>query len=229
MSRALFFEGINARFKARLTHVNVNYRYLDHELIYLLDNSDATVVIYQSEFQAQVDQIRDQLPGVKQWLAVNDGDPSSYEAMVATGDGSPTNLARSPEGLLFLYTGGTTCMSKGVMWQHHDLFTVLGAGGNWRDTPSYEDLDELMQPTQSQTSPANMRLPPIMHGTGLLSAIGAMASRSTCVTLASRSFNPEEALKFHEAVADALVVGITDEPGAINYGSRAAQPRLQAR
>ena len=71
-----------------------------------------------------------------------------------------------------------------------------------------------MQPTQSQTSPANMCLPPIMHGTGLLSAIGTMASGSTCVTLASRSFNPEEVLKFHEAVADALVVGITDEPGA---------------
>ncbi|SVE08266.1 uncharacterized protein METZ01_LOCUS461120, partial [marine metagenome] len=134
-------EGINASLKARLTHVNVNYRYIDHELIYLLDNSDATVVIYQSEFQAQVDQIRDQLPGVKQWLAVNDGDPSSYEAMVETGDGNPTNLARSPEALLLLYTGSTTCMSKGVMWQHHDLFTVLGAGGNWRDTPSYEDLD----------------------------------------------------------------------------------------
>ena len=133
MSRALFFEGINASFKARLT--NVNYRYIDHELIYLLDNSDTSVVIYQSEFQAQVDQIRDQLPGVKQWLAVNDGDPSSYEAMVETGDGCPTNLARSPEDLLFLYTGGTTGMSKGVMWQHHDLFTVLGAGGNWRGTP----------------------------------------------------------------------------------------------
>ena len=75
-----------------------------------------------------------------------------------------------------------------------------------------------------------MCLPPIRHDTSLLSAIGAMASRSTCVTLASRSFNPEEVLKFHEAVADALVVGITDEHlGPINYSSRAAQPRLQAR
>ena len=51
-------EGINASFKARLTHVNVNYRYIDQEQIYLLDNSDVTVVIYQSVFQAQVDQIR---------------------------------------------------------------------------------------------------------------------------------------------------------------------------
>ena len=110
--------------------------------------------------------------------------------MVETGDGCPTNLARSPEDLLFLYTGGTTGMSKGVMWQHHDLFTVLGAGDNWRGTPSCEDLDELMQPTQSQARPANMRLPPIMHGTGLLSAIGAMASRSTCVNTSVPELQP---------------------------------------
>ena len=210
-----YSEGINAGFKARLTHVNVNYRYINHELIYLLDNSDACVVIYQSEFQTQVDQIRDNLPGVKLWLAVNDGNPSSYETMVEAGGGDPINLARSPEDLLFIYTGGTTGMPKGVMWQHHDLFTVLGAGGNWRiGIPPCDDLDELMQRAQSLPRPVNMPLPPIMHGTGLLSAIGAMASRSTCVTLASRSFNPGEALKFHEAVADALVVGITDEPGA---------------
>ena len=191
-----YSEGINAGFKARLTHVNVNYRYIDRELLYLLDNSDAKVVIYQSEFQRQVDQIRDQLPKVKHWLAVNNDEQSNYEEMAEAGDGRSTNLTRSAKDLLFLYTGGTTGMPKGVMWQHHDLFTVLGSGGNWRiGIAPCEDLEELMQRAQSQPRPVNMPLPPIMHGTGLLSAIGAMASGGTCVTLASRKFNPEEALK----------------------------------
>ncbi|HCC45254.1 MAG TPA: acyl-CoA synthetase, partial [Gammaproteobacteria bacterium] len=127
-----YSEGINAAFKARLTHVNVNYRYIDHELIYLLNNSDASVVIYQAEFQTYVDKIRKQLPGVKHWLKVDDGKPGSYESMVESGEGTPIGLTRSPEDLMFLYTGGTTGMPKGVMWQQHDLFTVLGAGGNWR-------------------------------------------------------------------------------------------------
>ncbi len=191
-----YCEGINAGFKARLTHVNVNYRYIEHELIYLLDNSDASVVIYHSEFQSQVDQIRNQLPAVKHWLSVNDGNSSSYEEMVQTGDGNPTDIMRSPEDLLFLYTGGTTGMPKGVMWRHHDLFTVLGAGGNWRiGIPPCEDLDELVERVQSQPRTVNMPLPPIMHGTGLLSAVGAMASGGTCVTLQSRSFKAEEALQ----------------------------------
>src|SRR5512137_2595906 len=45
-NRPEYAEGIAAGFKARLTHVNVNYRYVDNELIYLLDNADAAVVIY---------------------------------------------------------------------------------------------------------------------------------------------------------------------------------------
>ena len=60
-----YSEGIAAGFKAGLTHVNVNYRYIEQELIYLLDNSDATVVIYNSEFQHYVDEIKNQLPGRK--------------------------------------------------------------------------------------------------------------------------------------------------------------------
>ena len=56
-----YSEGIAAGFKAGLIHVNVNYRYIEHELVYLIDNSDSTVVVYQSEFQHYVDQIKNQL------------------------------------------------------------------------------------------------------------------------------------------------------------------------
>ena len=76
-----YSEGIAAGFKAGLTHVNVNYRYIEQELIYLLDNSDATVVIYNSEFQHYVDEIKNQLLGVKLWLVVDDGKTSAYENM----------------------------------------------------------------------------------------------------------------------------------------------------
>ena len=67
---AEYSEGIAAAFKARLTHVNVNYRYVDHELIYLLDNADAAVVVYAAEFAPRVAAIRAQLLNVKQWIEV---------------------------------------------------------------------------------------------------------------------------------------------------------------
>ncbi len=203
-------EGIAAAFKAGLVHVNVNYRYIEHELIYLLDNSDATVVVYQSEFQHYVDDIRDKLPGVIHWLAVDHGKPCRYEDMANEGDGRAPARQPDPNDLLFLYTGGTTGMPKGVMWRHDDLFQVLGAGGNPRiGVPPCEDLDEFLTRLQSNPRTVNLPLPPIMHGTGLLSAIGAMANGGTCVTLPSRSFEPDLALSAIERhkVTTVTIVG----------------------
>ena len=57
-----YFEGLGACFKARLTHVNVNYRYVDEELWYILDNSDSNIVVYESEFAGHVRALRDRLP-----------------------------------------------------------------------------------------------------------------------------------------------------------------------
>jgi fatty-acyl-CoA synthase len=191
-----YSEGIAAGFKAGLTHVNVNYRYIEQELIYLLDNSDATVVIYNSEFQHYVDEIKNQLLGVKLWLVVDDGKTSAYENMANNGDGSSPNIKHSPDDLLFLYTGGTTGMPKGVMWRHDDLFQVLGAGGNARlGTPPCADLAELLERLKANPKTVNLPLPPLMHGTGLLSAVGAMAAGGTCITLTSRSFEPKLALE----------------------------------
>jgi fatty-acyl-CoA synthase len=198
---AEYSEGIAAAFKAALTHVNVNYRYIDHELIYLLDNADATIVIYQTEFQDSVDRIRDKLPLVKQWIEVQDATiadttlDTEYEHRATTFDPSPISISRAPEDLLFLYTGGTTGMPKGVMWQHDDLFKVMGAGGNPRlNIPPSESLEALLERIKAQAPPVNLPLPPMMHGTGLLSAIGAMAMGGTCVTLPGKHFSAPEAL-----------------------------------
>jgi fatty-acyl-CoA synthase len=195
-----YSEAIAAAFKGRLTHVNVNYRYVDHELTYLLDNSDAAVVIYGAEFAGHVAAIRASLPGVTQWVEVADGFPAgaggiAYEDLVSHGDGAPLEIPRSPDDLLFLYTGGTTGMPKGVMWRHDDLWRVTGAGGNPRlGEPPSEDLAVYVARVQREAPPVNLPLPPIMHGTGLLAAVAAMVRGGTCVTLAGRSFDAEEAL-----------------------------------
>lgn len=196
-----YSEGIAAAFKASLTHVNVNYRYIEHELIYLLDNSDATIVMYHSEFEPYVEQIHEQLPKVSQWIEVQEGhthsesEDSYYEELVSNGDGSMVDVPHSGDDLLFIYTGGTTGMPKGVMWRHDDLFQVMGAGGNPRlGVPPCKDIEEYIERIMSQPAPINLPLPPMMHGTGLLSAVAAMSTGGTCVTLASRSFEPELAL-----------------------------------
>ena len=194
-------------FKIEGVPINVNYRYIEKELIYLIDNSDSSVVVYHQEFGKSVNNIKSKLPKVKIWLETAEGNECTYEKFATEGDGSSPKIKHSPDDLLFLYTGGTTGMPKGVMWKHDDLFQVLGAGGNIRmGVPACDTLNELVQRIKTTPRPVNLPLPPIMHGTGLLSAIGAMSGGGTCVTLPQKSFDPEAAL---EAIDQNRVTAVT--------------------
>jgi fatty-acyl-CoA synthase len=197
-----YLEGLGAAFKARGVHVNVNYRYVDEELHYILDNSDAKVVIYGVEFADRVAALRERLPGVETWLEVTDaGAPANdfaevFDALCEAGDGTPLGIERSGDDLLFLYTGGTTGMPKGVMWGHDDHWHSGTAGA----TPA----TELVPPESLAEHVANVRaaggggrlIPccPLMHGTGLFTAIGTLAQGGSVLTLTQPSFEPEECL-----------------------------------
>jgi acyl-CoA synthetase (AMP-forming)/AMP-acid ligase II len=236
-NRPEYSEAIAAGFKARLTHVNVNYRYVDHELIYLLGNSDATVVVYSAEFAGHVAAIRNELPGVKQWIEVADGHPGAdgaidYEELAESGPGTALDIQRSEDDMLFLYTGGTTGMPKGVMWRHEDLWCVTGAGGNPRlGLGPSPDLESYLARLQGESPPVNLPLPPIMHGTGLLSCVTAMTHGGTAVTLTGRSFEAAEALAaigqhrvtavtiVGDAFARPMVEALDEQPGRYDISS----------
>ena len=49
-NRPEYLMAVAAGFKARMTHVNVNYRYTPEEVWYIFDNSDAQAVVYASSF-----------------------------------------------------------------------------------------------------------------------------------------------------------------------------------
>ena len=83
-------------------------------------------MVYASEFRDAVAQIRHKLPGVTTWIEVSEDGRTAefaepFEALTAEGDGAPLSIKRAGDDLLFIYTGGTTGMPKGVMWPHHDL------------------------------------------------------------------------------------------------------------
>ena len=65
-----YMEALAACFKGRFTHVNVNYRYLDDELHYIFDNSDAAIVFFDREFRENVERVKDRLPKVKFWVEI---------------------------------------------------------------------------------------------------------------------------------------------------------------
>ena len=193
-----YIEGLAGALKARLVHVNVNYRYVAEEVRYIFENSDATVVLFSREFAPIVEEIAPSLPLVKQWLIIEDGKdaatPSfakSFEDLAATGDGQPLDIQRSPDDLFFIYTGGTTGMPKGVMWLQDSLRRALLNPALVVRMP--EDLaDHIEIVKEAGRGPINMPACPLMHGTGLFTALSALIAGGTVVTLESAHFDADE-------------------------------------
>jgi fatty-acyl-CoA synthase len=211
-----------AAFKARMVHVNVNYRYAAPELLYILDNSDAHVVVFDAEFGPLVEEIRRELPHVKLWVEVG-GEPAAwavgFEALAA-GSGDPVAADHQWSDLFFIYTGGTTGMPKGVMWEQGALFTLLGGGAPVLYGEAPASLEAHVEAVHA--NPARRRglvLPPLMHGTGLLMGIYALALGGTVVTQATRSFD----------AADAIALAARWRPDlAVIVGDAFARPLLRA-
>ena len=213
-----YLEATFASFKARAVPVNVNYRYTDAELFYLLDNSDAEAIVVDTTFADHVERLLPSLPKVKLVVEVGgfvgiEGRGGvawvGYEEAIAAAEPAP-RIARSGDDLWFLYTGGTTGMPKGVMWPHRSLFGTGAATFKNFKLPLPATLDELADSVRTiHAEHETIRLlpaAPLMHGTSAIASWGVMCAGGAINTLASRSFDPAELL---EAVQRNRVTNLT--------------------
>ena len=69
-------------FKMRGVPINVNYRYTEDELVYLLDNSDSEALFFHAAFADRVAAIKDKVPDVKLFVQVEDSSGKSMPGAV---------------------------------------------------------------------------------------------------------------------------------------------------
>ena len=192
----------NAIFKIGGIPINVNYRYVAEELIYLLDNSDSEAVFYHACYSNRIKEIASSLPNIKAWIEVSDGteshfpDALKYEELLDSS--SPMErIHRDPETIYMLYTGGTTGMPKGVMYKQGEflvfLFRTLKAMGY--DVP--EDINNLEEQIHNfkkdNTFIRSLIGCPLMHGTGMwLGAFLPLLLGGTAITSRNLGFDADQ-------------------------------------
>jgi len=201
-----YLETMIAAYRARVAPFNVSYRYVEEELIYLLNDSRATALAYNAEFAPRVAAIRDRVPTLRVLIQVADGTEHAllpgavdYESIVTTT--TPDGGLPEPTGddLYVLYTGGTTGMPKGVLWRQHDIFiSAMGGKPFGSDTPmtSYAEIAE--RATAAAGAMSILMLPPLMHGAAQWAAYNV-------ITMGGRMVFPDDVERMRADEVLALV------------------------
>ena len=188
-------------FKIEGVPINVNYRYKENELVYLLDNSDAEAVFFQGCYAERISAIKEQLPKVKVYVQIDDGTEPLMESAIdyensISSSKEQIRFDRTEDNIYMLYTGGTTGMPKGVMYKHGSfipsmLKTAFAMG--FEVPEDMYDLEKIIVNAQANNAlTVSMPACPLMHGTGMwLGAFLPMFSGGAVVTISDLGLNPK--------------------------------------
>ena len=188
-------------FKIEGVPINVNYRYKENELVYLLDNSDAEAVFFQGCYAERISAIKEQLPKVKVYIQIDDGTEPLMESAIdyensISSSKEQIRFDRTEDNIYMLYTGGTTGMPKGVMYKHGSfipsmLKTAFAMG--FEVPEDMNDLEKIVVNAQANDAlTVSMPACPLMHGTGMwLGAFLPMFSGGAVVTISDLGLNPK--------------------------------------
>jgi acyl-CoA synthetase (AMP-forming)/AMP-acid ligase II len=210
--------------KVRSVPINVNYRYLDDELLYLLGNADIEALVFHTSLADRVARVVRELENVRLLVEVDDGPAAdgtthvegavAYDELQAITEPAERFEPKGEEMYIF-YTGGTTGMPKGVMYSLEEFTEFF-----LRSYPPMVGLKPVEDPTEildtarrlyeAATPLVAMSGPPLMHGTGCW--LGMMVPHlfgGTAVLVPSRGFDPHDVWDAveREGVQHLIVVG----------------------
>jgi fatty-acyl-CoA synthase len=214
-NRAEWIEAMLAAWKISAVPINLNYRYVADEALYILDNADVVALVHERAFAPLIDAIRADLPKLRHLVVLEDGTegdaPGAVEYEIALASSVPSRgfPARSSDDLYVLYTGGTTGVPKGVVWRHEDIFFAAMGGGGFGKPPitTPEELASRVAPEGEQL--VGICNAPMMHGGGQWVTCIAFFAGNTTILNTARHFDAHEVWRVaeREDARSIMVVG----------------------
>jgi len=230
--------------KIRAVPINVNYRYVEAELSYLIGNAELVACVFDEEYAPRLTHVAGESPKLHTFLHIEDPAAETpevaaaleslgsvaYEDACAASSPERDFAERSGDDVYIIYTGGTTGMPKGVMWRSEDIYFALGQG---IDALTNERVDsEFTKAEMAAASPTGLVfcvIPPLMHGAAQIATMSQWFIGSTIVLL--RRFDAEtvwDAVHHNglnsmiitgDAIARPLIESLEANPGRWNTDS----------
>lgn len=185
---AEYLIGMLGAWSARAVATNINYRYVEEELVDVLNDQQPTVIMYHGTFAERLRSVLPRISPPKLLLRVDDGTPDSLvegardfaEVLAGVAHDGPPRTDWSPSDRYILYTGGTTGTPKGVLWRQDDIM-VTALGLTQRDGSPFDSLAAVVTRAEGRAHLRSMPLPPFMHGAAHWNALSTWLSGGTVV------------------------------------------------
>ncbi len=182
-----YLEAMLGAFMARAVPINVNYRYVGEELLYLFGDARPKAVVFQARFAKTLAGVLPRLPWIETLVQVDDGSGQpllpgavDYETVLAGTSPARPMVDLSPDDIYCVYTGGTTGMPKGVLWRQADsLYANLG--GRLSDGTPIPTAAGFVDRARKSGGHRVLPAPPFMHGAGTQVALSAWCAGNTVV------------------------------------------------
>ncbi len=216
-----YLEAHYAALKVRGVPVNLNYRYRERELSYVLADAECEAVVFHSSLGERIEAVAASMRGVRTWIEVaDDGNTVAgrrdgvvgYEDAIA-GHRPMAPGVRHDDDVYMLYTGGTTGAPKGVQYRLGSMsrfFVQASATRAGMPIPDSVEAAAALAAELHRTGDAPRTIPccPLMHGTGIwIGAMGPHLLGGAVILTPSGRFDAHEVWTAAvEHQADSLVI-----------------------